>query len=468
MTPIRQGLTSLCMVAALSVTAIAAKAETLADALTAAYMHSGLLDQNRALLRAADEDVAGAVAELRPIINYTVSVRRQFGSRFSAQLGRGVNFGNTDATAGIAAELLIYDGGASRLAVEAAKETVLAARQDLIGVEQDVLLRAAQAYISVIRDAETVSLRRNNLKLLDEELRAARNRFEVGEVTRTDVALAEARRSAAQANLAAARGQLDISREEYAAVVGRKPGQLAGISTLPKLVRNESKAKTLAVRTHPALKSVQFSANAAELNIRRAEAGRKPRVTLEGNLSVRQRFESEDFTESGDIGIVARGPIYQGGAISSGVRQAMARRDAVMGQLHTTRHAIQQNVGAALAQLNIADASIGATRQQIRAAQVAFRGVREEAQLGQRTTLDVLTAEQDLLDARTQLTNAIADRNAAVFGLLAAQGLMTAEHLRLPVQKYDPTEYYNLIKNAPAISKQGDKLDRVLKKLGKQ
>lgn len=462
-----RGLCAATFGAGLLFSAVEAQAETLADALVSAYDHSGLLEQNRALLRAADEDIAIAMAALKPIVSYSGRVQRSFGRSLSNPLVGAANFGQTEASAEITASLLIYDGGASKLAVDAAKETVLATRQGLLSIEQNVLSRAANAYIAVLRDAETVELRRNNVKLLDEELRAARNRFEVGEVTRTDVALAEARRASAVANLASARGNLEVAREEYAAAIGRKPGRLSGIGKLPTTQTREAQAKALALRIHPALREIQFNANVADINIARAEAAKSPTVRLEGGISTSQRYDSDIYSNSGRVGVTAGGPIYRGGELNARTRQAMARRDSVRGQLHVVTHEIRQGVGNALAQLKIADASIQATREQIRAATVAFRGVREEAQLGQRTTLDVLTAEQDLLDARTQLTTAVANRNSAVFNLLAAQGLMTAKHLGLPVQQYDPTEYYKLIQKGTP-SAQGAKLDRILKKLGKQ
>lgn len=461
-------LAATCLSLGLAFSGAAAKAETLADALTLAYNNSGLLEQNRALLRAADENVAQAVAGLRPILNWSASVRRSFGTSYSLQQRRAVGTGTTDATIAVIGELLIYDSGKTRLGVDAAKESVLSTRQELISVEQGVLLRAATAYIGVLSGAESVQLRQNNLRLLRQELRAARDRFEVGEVTRTDVALAEARLASARAALAGAQGELDRAKEEYRAVVGRAPGSLQPITRLPDLETNEERAKLLAVRSHPDLRAVQFAINAAEIAIKRAEADRGATVKLEGRLNMTQRYDSDFFNEGGEIGITATGPIYQGGRLTSLQRQAMARRDAERANLYVVQDRIRQEVGNALAGLRIANSAIGATRQQISAAQTAFRGVREEARLGQRTTLDVLTAEQDLLDARTQLTDAIADRNRAAFQLLAAQGFLTADRLGLPVQRYDPVEYYKLIKNAPAISREGDKLDRVLKKLGKQ
>lgn len=167
---------------------VATSAETLADTLATAYRNSGLLEQNRALLRAADEDVAVTVSRLRPILNWSADVTRTFGRTRGAN-GR-VSVDSTDASIGLTAQLLLYDFGRTGLQIEAAKETVLATRETLRSIEQQVLLRAVVAFMNVRRNSEFVSLRQNNLRLLEQELRAAQDRFEVGEVTRTDVAQA--------------------------------------------------------------------------------------------------------------------------------------------------------------------------------------------------------------------------------------------------------------------------------------
>lgn len=459
----------LAVAASVAIFPLAAQAETLADALTSAYDHSGLLMQNRALLRAADEDVAIAISALRPILNWSGSVSREFGRTIGRnQLGGYTSTGfQTDAASiSLVAELLVYDFGASRLGIDAAKEAVLATREGLIAVEQQVLLRALQAYVNVTRAAETVALRTNNQRLVAQELRAARDRFEVGEVTRTDVALAEARLAASRANLAAAQGDLMRAKEEYAAAVGHKPGALRPIKRLPEVEQDADHAKSIAVRTHPDMRRAQYEVSVSDINIRRAEAAMKPTVSLSGRVSRNMNLDSRAESNTGRISLDVGGPVYTGGRLSALVRQARARSDAARGALHVTRHAVAQNVGNALATLRVTNVSLEATQRQIRAARVAFRGVREEASLGQRTTLDVLTAEQDLLDAQTAYTSAVADRTIATYAMLAAMGLMTAKHLGLNVQSYDPAEYYNLIKRAPAKSIQGDKLDRILRKIG--
>lgn len=445
-----------------------ARAETLADALVSAYTHSGLLDQNRALLRAADEDVAAAGAALEPVLRWTASITQNVG-RAKTSLAFGAQ--DTDslvARGQLIAELLLYDGGATALGIDVAKESVLATRQTLIAIEQQVLQRGVEAYMGVIEANEFVLLRQNNLRVLTQELRAAENRFEVGEVTRTDVALAEAQLAQARSGLATAQGNLAIAIEEYRNVIGRKPGRLSPPPKLPNIDGNIDAAKALAVRLHPNLRAVQHSVAAADLAIKRAEAAKRPTVALQGTLSLSENLDSSSFSTGASIGINAGGTLYQGGARSSAVRAAQARRDAERGNLHVVRHNVQQNVGIAYAQLSSARASIAASERQIRAARIAFRGVREEATLGARTTLDVLDAEQALLDAEAARISAQSQLYVAAYSVLSATGRLTVRDLRLPVQQYDVTEYYNLVKDSPrAQSEQGAQLDRVLKRLQK-
>lgn len=454
----RSAMAGLAMMMTL-VAAPVAKAETLADALVAAYTNSGLLDQNRALLRAADEGVAQSVAATLPVINWSISTSRSFNSAATPPMSRTTN----STTARVAGSLAIYDGGANRLAIEGQKELVLSTRQSLRSVEQDVLLRAVQAYMNVRREREFVQLRQNNLSLITQELQAARDRFEVGEVTRTDVSLAEARLAGSQSLLAAAQGSLTTAIEEYRAAVGVAPSGPGAASPAP-VSQSLDEAKAFAVRNHPSVLEAQHSVAAAELNIQRGEAALKPNLSLETSVGVNQ-----DFDESAQIGLTFGGPIYRGGAISSQIRQLQANRDASRAGLHLTRIGVEQQVGNAYSALQVARASASASDQQISAARIAFEGVREEATLGSRTTLDVLNAEQELLDAQANRIAAEVDEVIASYAVLAAMGLLTADHLRLPVQQYDVNAYYNLVQGAPtARSAQGQALDRVLEALGRE
>ncbi len=447
----------------------ALQAESLADALVSAYNNSGLLEQNRALLRAADEDVAATVAALRPIINWSTDITRSF-SRVPAVPGPGNrSSGITNANAGITAELLLYDFGRTPLQISVAKEAVLATRQTLIGIEQRVLLRAVQAYMDVQRNTRFVALRQSNVRVIGESLRAARDRFEVGEVTRTDVAQAEARLSSAQSGLAAAQGDLAQAIEEFIAAVGHKPSRLLQPPHLPTISRTVDSAKSVAVRHHPDILKVQHDVAAADLAILAAEAAMKPRITLNGSLGVREELGGSSFSQQGSFGIRATGPIYQGGALSSAKRRAMALRDAQRGVLHVTSLGVRQNVGNAYAVLRAARAVMTSSNDEVSAARVAFNGVREEAKLGARTILDVLNAEQELLNAQANQISAQADVYIAAYAVLSSMGQLTARDLNLAVQSYDPAAYYNLVKTAPvSSSKQGKQLDRVLRALGKE
>ena len=448
---------------------VSAQAETLADALVGAYTHSGLLDQNRALLRAADEDVPIALANLRPIITWTGNITQQLGESTSTSFLGTTSTNAIDSTTiflDIALQWQLYDFGADAARVEATKETVLATRATLLDVEQLILLRAATAYFNVGRTESLVALSRNNLGLLREELRAATDRFEVGEVTRTDVSLAEAAVAQARSNLADAQRDLAQAQAEFTNVVGRKPGRLSGFPPLPRTETRVESAQAVAVRTHPEMEEARRQVSANELLVTAAYKDMLPVVTLNSNVRVTEEFGDADASETASIGLNVTGPIYQGGRLTALERRAIAVRDAARGNLHNVRHNVQQDVVNAISDFEAARASLIASEQQIRAARVAFQGVREEATLGARTTLDVLDAEQDLLDAETNRISAQADQYIAAYSVLESMGLLTAQRLNLPVQIYDPAAYYNLVKDGPAKqSKQGKQLDRVLRAL---
>lgn len=460
--------TAICVVVMLTaVGGTRAQAETLADAMVGAYNHSGLIEKNRALLRAADEDVAIAMSALRPIVGWSSSLSYEF-SRVRNS-GTRVKSDGLGSSVGLSAELLLFDGGASKISIDVAKESVLATREALVSAEQQVLLNAVQAFLEVRRATEFVSLGQNNVRVIREELKAARDRFEVGEVTRTDVSLAEARLAAAQGQLAGSQGDLATAVEYYRASVGRKPGRLSAPKAIGTPAKSLDGAKALALRTHPDMKRAQRLVTVSELQVLVAKAQMKPTVKLSGNYGVQEEFGSSDFVRGGSVGLTATAPIYQGGRLSALARKSQAQRDSVRGDLHTTRQTLAQQVGNAWARLRVARASAAASQGQVRASSVAFRGVREEATLGSRTTLDVLDAEQELLNARANLVSARIDEIGAGYSLLASMGLLTAERLKLNVPSYDPAAYYNLVKTGPAkLSKQGQQLDRVLKKLGKE
>ncbi len=460
------GLIGAAAVSAVLSLSGAAQAENLADALIGAYKTSGLLIQNRALLRAADEDVAVAVSTLRPIIDWTG--RYTTSTAKSSTSGIVTNTDGTDVFWGLTVQQLLYVGGNSRMGIQVAQETVLATRQTLLSVEQSILFRAVVAYMEVLRTAEIVRLRENNVRVLGEELRAAQDRFEVGEVTRTDVALAESRQAAARTSLAVARGDYVNAKEEYLAAVGNRPGNLSTTPHLPKPPASLETAQDLALRNHPSVLAAQHQVAAGELNIKRAETLLGPTASLAGEVGFTNTYNSTNYRETASLALRLNQRLYQGGAISSGVRRAMASRDSLRANLLTVKENVAQDVASAYIALRVAEASLTASEANIRAARIAFEGVREEARLGARPTLDVLDSEQELLDALADRVTAQASRYIASYQLLSAQGLLTAERLRLNVPIYDPAAYYNSVKNAPSrYSKQGSDLDRVLRSISK-
>jgi outer membrane protein len=452
---------SIAVITAVAMAAVPVQAESLGDALVSAYKNSNLLEQNRALLRAADEDVAQAVAGLRPVINYILQAQRNYTSNFQST-GNSLTSGG--ASFGISADMLLFDFGGTRIGIDIAKEAVLATREGLQQVEQGVLLNAVAAYMNVIRASEFVALRQNNLGLLDEELKTAQDRFSLGELTRTDVALAEARRAVSEANLAAAQGDLLVAREDFKLAVGRYPNGLNPVPKTPDLPNTLDAALALARTNHPAIKQAQHQVTINELLIKRNEFALKPNLTAGLSASV-----NNDSDTSAELNLRFGGPIYQGGQLSSRIRQAIADRDAARAGLLQISAEIAQRVAQAWVQRDVARAQLEAVEGQIRAARVAFRGVREEAELGARTTLDVLNAEQDLLDAEAARISATSDLYISTYSLMAEIGLLNARHLGLNVPIYDEEAYSNAVVKAPVkyVSPQGEKLDAILKSLGK-
>ena len=447
------------VVAAGFLTAPAAGAETLTDALIAAYRNSNLLDQNRAVLRAADEGVAGAVAALRPVIAYSA---RGAWQRSEIDTGAGVTVNEgLAASLSLTAELVVFDFGRNRLGIEIARESVLASRQALIEVEQQVLLAAVSAYVDVRLAQEVVALRQSNLRLITKELRAAEARFDVGETTRTDVAIAEARLAGSRSALAAAEGNLMIAREAYKAATGDYPGELAALPKLPALPKSLVEAQSVALATHPQIAQSQHLVTVAEFQLQLAKAATKPRVSAGASLGV-----DDDGLGTQSLSLSLNQTIYAGGSLSSLQRRAIAIKDQSQAGLQQTAVGIVERLGVAWANLAVSAASIAASQEQIRAAQTAFEGVRQEAELGSRTTLDVLDAEQELLDARNARLSAEADGYVGVYRVLSAMGLLTVDHLGLGIATYDPEAYYDTVKSAPSHSAEGKKLDRILDKIG--
>ncbi len=422
-----------------------AGADTLTDAMRLAYETNPTLILNRAALRATDESVALARSGRRPQL-----VLQGVANSANTPAFEGTPIDTTSIS--LNASLLLFDGGRSQMAVEAAQTSVLAARANLRNIEQSVMLSAAQAFLTVQRDQQIVALAQNNVEVLKQQVQAAEDRFAVGAVTRTDVSQTKARLAAAQAVLAANRGALAISSENYLAVVGAAPVNLAPPPKLPHVPGTLAAAEEIALRTHPLMRAAHLSEKVALIDLRRARNARLPSLSLMGEVSYSESYLGPVNLSAGDsssIGINLSQPITTGGRLAAAIRQSGALLERSMAETANTRAQVLQQTAAAWFQLQIARASIVATRLQIEAAQFAFEGITEEANLGARTVLDTLNAKQEVLTAQNALITAIYDERIAVYSLLAAMGLLTPENLELGIELYDPTENFNRVQNAP-------------------
>ncbi|GAB4261685.1 MAG: TolC family outer membrane protein [Pararhodobacter sp.] len=453
--------TAACGMVLVAAVALPAGADTLADALVGAYRNSNLLEQNRALLRAADEDVQQAIAALGPVVDFVMQAYSSSENAPSALL-----------SAGLSASVTLFDFGRGDLAVDAARQTVLATRAALIGLEQNVLLGAAAAYLNLYSQVQALQLQRNNVSVINEQLRAARERFELGDSTRTDVAIAEARLAAARSALAAAEGQVAVAREEYNLAVGHYPNGLTQPPALPRLPASLEAAQDIARRNHPSIQQAQYQVAAADLGAEIAGRQRYGSLTasigIEGSIRHINPLPSSETLEV--TGALRWGvPIYNGGRLNSVERQGVARAEAQRAALHQTVALVHQSVASTWAQLQVARSRLEASNLQINAAQSAYDAVRAEADLGSRTTLDVLNAEQELLDARSARISAYATVQTAAYALLEAMGQLTVEGLNLGIPTYDVEAYTSAFRPAPpreTPSEQSIRLERILGRYG--
>ncbi|WP_230532181.1 TolC family outer membrane protein [Microvirga roseola] len=423
-------------------------AETLESALARAYGNNPELNAQRASVRATDENVARAKSGYRPRVNASADIGRSFSEYDRGAGGSNVNR-LTPRGVGVEIEQSIFNGGRTLNAVRQAESAVLGSRETLTNTEQNTLFDAATAYMNVLRDTAILDLQRNNVEVIDEQLRQTQDRFNVGEVTRTDVAQAEARLAASRSQASLAEANLRTSIAQYRQVVGVEPRQLAPGRPLDRLLpRSLEAAIRIAIESHPAIKAALHSVDVAELQVKIEQGALAPQVGVAG--SVQQRYDNQisgDNALSASITARLTVPIYDGGAAYASTRQAKE----TVGQRQLEADSIRDQVRAATAsawgQLEAARAQIAAAQAQIDAAETALSGVREEARVGQRTTLDVLNAQQELLSARVNLIQAQRDRVVASYAVVQAMGRLTSRALGLAVNHYSPTIHYEQVKD---------------------
>ncbi|MGL4634655.1 MAG: TolC family outer membrane protein [Beijerinckiaceae bacterium] len=435
----------------------AVASETLAGALSRAYTNTPELNAQRANVRAVDELVPQALSGYRPRVTGTADVGRTYQETITPSFATGggrtgkrhANDAFSPRGVGLQVDQTLFNGFRTENSTRAAESRVLGARETLRNSEQTVLLNAATSYMNVLRDTALLNLQRNNVEVLEEQLRQTRDRFKVGEVTRTDVAQSEARQAQARSQASVAEGNLKASIATYRQRVGVEPKKLSPAQPIEKLLPNSiDLAVRISQSEHPAIIGALHGVDAQHLQVRVVEGELAPTVTLSGTLAKRWETNTSD-SESYSASVVARlsVPIYEGGQVYSRVREAKETLGERRIQVDQQRDVVRQAVVASWSGLISAKAQIQAAQAQVAAAEIALSGVREEAKVGQRTTLDVLNSQQELLNARVALITAQRDRVVASYNVLAAIGRLSAQRLSLKTAVYNPTVHYDQVRN---------------------
>ena len=423
-----------------------ASAETLFEALSSAYVSNPTIQAARASVRTTDEGVPQALSGWRPTVSISGSAGVQNSETSTATTSSDQDLVPTTLSADVSQS--IYSGGRTVAGTSQAEANVQAARAQLAVTEQQVLLDGITSFLNVLRDQATVQLTKNNETVLQRQLEATKDRFEVGEVTRTDVAQAEARLSGAVADRVNAEGNLAVSRAGYRQVFGVMPATLQAAPPLPNLPTNVAEAIATAEAEYPSIMVDIQGEIAARHAVAVAKGQLYPSVDLAGRLrrTDETSVEDTDVTSSSLIASVSV-PLYQGGAVHSQIRQAKELLNQRRIEVERGRRTVIQEASQAWDRMSTTRSQISARSEEIRANEIALEGVRQEAEVGSRTTLDVLDAEQELLNSRVTLVIAERDEYVAGYTLLAAIGRLTAAHIGLPVEIYDPNLHYQKVRN---------------------
>jgi outer membrane protein len=424
---------------------------TLAEALAATYATQPQLQAERANLRATDENVPQALAGWRPQV--FLSGTAGYGDGMSRLFSRGgfIN-AQTDRLIGTAQTVLtqpLYTGGKTQANVNRAKNQVMAERATLLGQEQTSFTNTVNAYVGVIQAQQLLALNINNEQVLAKQLQATNDRFRVGEITKTDVAQAEAALAGATAQRQSSEGQLLTARGTYQQVIGYyPPGDLVEPQPLAVPVKTEQDATGLAGHNNPAVVTALFNDSAAKDAVDVAFSQLLPQVSLQGQVFQQNNQGARSAQSNGYQAVVQVSvPVYQGGQEYSAVRQAKQLAQKTGKLVDDARRTAVQNAVQSWETLTAAKAAATSLREQIRANQIALEGVEREAIVGSRTTLDVLNAQQALLTSQSNLVQALAQLVTASYQVAAAVGRLTARDLHLPVPLYDDTAYYNAVKD---------------------
>lgn len=434
-----------------------ALADTIEAALVRAYQTNPQLNAQRAAVRATDENVPQALSGYRPKLNVSANAGYQytdilntFGGTPTQIIKTEVNGANSPRSAGATLTQTLYNGNQTANRTRAAESQVSGAREALRVLDQTILLAAASIYMDYLRDAAIVEVQKSNVRVLEQTLKQTRDRFNVGEVTRTDVAQSEAQLAAGQTQLLAAEATLTTTRANFRRIIGNDPVNLAPGSPVDRFLPATLPASVeLSLIENPNVTASMYGIDVQFLQVKVNEGALLPTVSVQA--SVLQGYEQQQqvyrsFTAAAIAQVTV--PIYQGGAEYSLIRQSkesLAQQRLVLEQ---TRDQTRANTVTAWGQLVAGKAQVASAQSQVTASEIALNGVREEAKAGQRTTLDVLNAQQALVNARVALVTAQHDRVVASYAVLAAVGRLAPQVLGLSTNVYDASVHYHQVRDS--------------------
>ncbi len=437
--------------------AFPALSETLADAIVLAYQSNPTLQSGRAQLKALNETYVQARAGWRPTVS--VQVAGQYSKSQSPDgFGGKTDMESNAGQANVTVSQPVYTGGRTATEVRATEADILAGREALRALEDSTLQSVIQAYADVLRDQHILGIREQDLSLLQSQLDDARARSKAGEITRTDVEQSQTQLAASRALLSLAQGQLQVSRAEYAGVVGQNPGQLAQPPPLPSMPTTVEKAFDVAEANNPTLRRAEITEQASRLRIAEARAAYRPEVSVQATLGytgVAVPLNGANFDRAFQATATVSQPIFTGGLNASNVRRAIALNESDRVSIEAARRAAVQAVSQAWNQMLATRSSAVSDIDQIKAARLYFEDTQAEYRAGQLTTLDVLVAEQSLRDAQIALAGADHDRYVAEAGVLAASGRLEVAVLVEGAPLYDPAVPFKRVRDRGATPWEG-------------
>lgn len=431
---------------------VPALADTIEAALIRAYQNNPQLNAQRASVRSTDESVPQALSGYRPKVSITASGGYQYTDVNSIVGGNNLHLSgsNYPRAVGITATQTLFNGNQTANRTRAAESQVSSAREGLRVLEQSVLLSAATIYMDYLRDSATVEVQKSNVRVLEQTLKQTNDRFNVGEVTRTDVAQSQAQLAAGNTQLLTAESNLTTTRANFRRIIGSEPVALAPGSPVDRFLPSSlAQAVELGLTQNPNVTAAMFGIDVSYLNVKINEGALFPVVTLQANA---QQGYEQSITTPRQFGASALAqvtvPIFQGGAEYALIRQSKETLAQQRLNLEQVRDQTRASVVQAWGQLQAGRAQVASAQAQVKASEIALNGVREEARAGQRTTLDVLNAQQALVNARVSLVTAQHDRVVASYAVLNAVGRLAPQVLGLKTEVYDPSVHYQQVRDS--------------------